>query len=213
MPGSRCASPSKSFRRTAPSLKGARDGILDAELGFQRRLRMRRVGVAQSPAVRQNADLRNVRGADGLFIAQLQRHDDGRMRAAAAGKLLEPDGRRLDLPGRAPVLEHLFDVVGAGAVEHVEKALMVLEHVVGRLKSAFGNERREQAVAAAMTDMERLGHGAEIGLEAAGERRGDGQRLRRPADDRASSYDRLRPQHRTCRASMSDANPCRSGEN
>ena len=55
--------------------------------------------------------------------------------------------RPLDLPGRAPVLEQL-DVEVAGAVEDVEEALLVLERVGVGVKSALGQQRREQAVAA-----------------------------------------------------------------
>src|SRR3954464_8036104 len=104
----------------------ARDDILNAELGLQRRLRMRRVGMAQAPAMRQHLDAADVLRLDLVLAPQLERHVDRGMRAAATRELLERDRLRLDFPRRAPVLEQLFDVEGAGAVEDVEKALLVL---------------------------------------------------------------------------------------
>src|SRR4030081_2840442 len=98
------------------------------------------------------------------------------MGAAAAGKLLEPDRLGFDLPRLAPVLEQFCDVERAGTVEDVQKALRMLEGVGGGIEAAFGQQGGEQAVAAALADMQRLGHGAEIRLQAARERCCDTQR-------------------------------------
>src|SRR3981189_3405596 len=100
------------------------------------------------------------------------------MGAAAAGKLLEPDRLGLDLPRLAPVLEQFCSVEGAGTVEDVQKALRMLEGVGGGVEAALARRRRQQAIAAALADMQRLGHGAEIRLQTAGERCRDTERHR-----------------------------------
>src|SRR5581483_707691 len=63
-----------------------------------------------------------------------------------------------------------------GAVEDVEEPLLVLEDARVGLESAGRQQRCEQPVAAALTDVQRLGHGAEVGLEAAREGGRDGKR-------------------------------------
>src|SRR5260221_5329218 len=97
----------------------------------------------------------------------MQRHVDGGMGAAAAGKLLEPDRLGLDLPRLAPLFEQLCDVECAGTVEDIEKALRMLKGISGGIEPALGQQCCEQTVAAALADVKRLGHGAEIRLQAA----------------------------------------------
>ena len=72
-----------------------------------------------------------------------------------------------------------------GPLKTFEEALVVLEHVGGGVEAALGQQRGEQAVAAALADMERLRHRAEIGLEAGGKRCGEGERHGRPLPARA----------------------------
>jgi len=87
------------------------------------------------------------------------------------GKLLQPDRIGFDLPRLAPFLEQFCDVERTGSVEDVQKPLMMLERIGRRIEIRLlpegpradrcGSTDRYEAV---------FVHGAEIRLEAAGER-------------------------------------------
>ena len=83
-----------------------------------------------------------------------------------------------DVVGPAPIGEDCLGVEIAGAVEHAQKSLLVFERGVVGGKPLAREHCREQAVARRVADMQRLGHRAEIGLDAGRERGGDRQRLR-----------------------------------
>src|SRR5262249_3592764 len=159
--------------------KRARNDVLNAEFRFQRRLRVRSVGVAQAPAMRHHLDTADIRGCNLVVAPQLECHGNRGMRAAATGKLLERNRFGLDLPRRSKILKQFSDVEGAGPVEDVEEALLMLERVGRGINPSLGQKGSEQAVAAALADMKRLRHGAEIGLQPACERGRDAQRHRR----------------------------------
>ena len=104
-----------------------RDAVLDAKLRVERRQRVGTVGVIQAALVRPRFDARNVIGFEIMLAHQHQHGVDRRMRAAAARVLLDGDARLDDVPGFAPGRQDFFHVVIAGAVEHFEVALLVLE--------------------------------------------------------------------------------------
>src|SRR6516162_7694235 len=120
--------------------QGAGDRVLHAELGLERSLRAGIVGVRQAAAVRHDLDLRHVVSADAFFLAEREHHSDGRVGAAAAGKLLEAHGLAGDLQRVDPVVEDLVGVIVAGAVKGVEEPLLVLEH--GRVGIVAGSASR-----------------------------------------------------------------------
>src|SRR5262245_24560631 len=97
------------------------------------------------------------------------------MRAPAAGILLDRDAGPDDVERLSPGGQYLPGVVIAFAIEHVEKALFVLERTVIGGKSIACQQRGEQAVSRAVADMQRLYHGSEIRLDAGCERGGDRQ--------------------------------------
>src|SRR6516162_6327742 len=78
--------------------------------------------------------------ADAFFLAEREHHSDGRVGAAAAGKLLEAHGLAGDLQRVDPVVEDLVGVIVAGAVKGVEEPLLVLEH--GRVGIVAGSASR-----------------------------------------------------------------------
>ena len=144
--------------------------VLDRELAGERRPWIGVVGVRQAAPMRQDFDALHAIGRNAFLAHQRQHHGNRRMRRAAAGKLLETVLGRLDLPGRTPVLEHPLGPVVAPAIEDLEPALLVLERAGVRLEAALGDQRREQAIAPDVADVQRLRHGAEVRLDAARER-------------------------------------------
>ncbi len=99
------------------------------------------------------------------------------MGAGATGMALEGDARLDQVQRLCPSVDNAAGVEGAGAVIDGEEALRMLQRlVIGG--HAFGRQQGgKQAVARALADMERLGHGAEIRLDA--RCHGSGQRQRR----------------------------------
>src|SRR3981081_4384304 len=83
------------------------------------------------------------------------------MGAAATRIALDGDTRRDDVERFRPVAQHGVGIVGAGAVEDIEKALPVLEHIVARRHTRAREHRGHHAVAGAVTHMQRLWHGAQ----------------------------------------------------
>ena len=118
-------------------------------------------------------------GVRACVCDQIEHRVDRRMGAAAARIALDGDAGRDDVERRRPIAQHGVGVVIPGAVEHFEKALAVLQRILACGEAFAREQRRHRAVAGAMADMQRLGHGAEIGLEARRERGGDGERRRR----------------------------------
>src|SRR6267143_1962165 len=176
MRGSKCASPSKSAIRTAPSSRARATAYCTLKLGLERRLRAGIVGVRQAAAVRHDLDLRRVVGADAFLLAEREHHGNSRVGAAAARKLLEAHGLAGALERVGPMIEDLVGVIVAGAVEGVEEPLLVLEHGRVGVVAGFGEQGGEQAVAGGLADMQGFDHGAKIGLHARGEggRNGEG---------------------------------------
>jgi len=106
-------------------------------------------------------------GAGVVPAHQLQHGVQRRMRAAAARILLDRDAGLDDIQRIGPRRQAALDVIGARTVEHVQEALLVFED--GRAvrgKALPRQPRRIQAVARAMADVQRLGHRAEIRLDA-----------------------------------------------
>ena len=66
-------------------------------------------------------------GAMSCSPAQQQQRVDRRMGAAAARVLLDREAGPDDVVGLAPILEDRRGIVSAGAVEHLEEPLLVLE--------------------------------------------------------------------------------------
>src|SRR5215510_12526228 len=97
-------------------------------------------------------------------------HDvERRMGAATTGKLLDGDAGLDDVERRAPVGEDARSIVGSRPVEDVQETLVVFELAGIGGEIPLGEQRGKEAVARAMTHMQRLGHGAEVRLDAAGE--------------------------------------------
>ena len=65
-------------------------------------------------------------------VHEIEHRVDRRMGAAAARIALDGDAGRDDVERLRPVAQHRVGVVIAGAVEDLEEALPVLEHVVAR---------------------------------------------------------------------------------
>src|SRR6516225_1672185 len=97
------------------------------------------------------------------------------MCAAATGILLDGDAWDDNVEWRAPVREHSCGVVGAGSVENIEKALLVIKRAGIGGEISLGQQRRKQAIARAMAHMQRLRHSAEVSLDTAGKRGRDGK--------------------------------------
>ena len=98
---------------------------------------------------------------------QRQHGINRRVGAATAGVLLDGDARRHDVQRPSPGGQSAGGVVSAGAVEDVQKTLLMLEHA-GRVGCETPGRQagREQAAARAVAHMQRFGHGAEVRLDA-----------------------------------------------
>ena len=105
-----------------------------------------------------------------VIAHQVHHRIDRRMGAAAAGMRLDGDAGIEDVKRVGPDLEDAVGIVIAGAVEHLEEALTMGEGIGTGGKALARQAGGDQAVARAMADMQRLGHGAEIGLDAGCER-------------------------------------------
>ena len=99
------------------------------------------------------------------------------MRAAAARILLDPDTGLDDVERRGPGTHGTLDVIGAWSVENLEEALLMLEHALRVCREAgLCQSRGQNAITSAVADVQRLRHGAEVRLDARGERRGERER-------------------------------------
>ena len=152
-------------------------------------------------------------GARSCVGAQMQHGVDRRMGRAAAGVALEGDARLGEVEGLRPFGQDAVGIERAGAVEDREEALLVLERAVVGGHAFLRQQRREQTVARRVPDMERLGHGAEIGLDARRHRGRERERRRHLVGRRAAADGRRPPRCRRCRASRSGASPSRSDGN
>ena len=140
-----------------------------AELGVERGARVRTVGVLEAPGMNPGLHPGHLIGGEAVLAHQRQQGIDGRVGAAAAGVLLDRDAGAHDVQRRSPGRHRAGGVVGAGAVEDVEEALLVLEHGGGvGGEAALRQACRVQAVARAVAHVQRLGVGAEVGAQAAG---------------------------------------------
>ena len=147
--------------------QGARQYILKAELGVQRAAGLRPVGVLQAALMNPGFNALNHVCGQGVLSHQRQHGVNRRVRAAAAGVLLDGDARRHDVQRRRPGGQCTRDVVSARAVENVQKSLFMLEHA-GRVgcEALRRQSCRQQAAASAVAHMQGLGHGAEVRFDA-----------------------------------------------
>src|SRR5712691_8549977 len=86
------------------------------------------------------------------------------MRAAAARVLLHGQTGGDDVVGAPPILQDLLGVEGAGAVEHLQEALLVLERRRVGGEALARQHRRKEAAPRRVADMQGLGHRAEMAL-------------------------------------------------
>src|SRR6516225_1656993 len=104
-------------------------------------------------------------------------HDvERRMGATATGILLDGDAGLDDVERCTPVREDAHGVVGSPPVEYFQKTLIVLKLAGIGGEIPLGKQRCKEAVASAMTHMQRLRHRTEVRLDAGGERGSDGER-------------------------------------
>ncbi len=101
---------------------------------------------------------------------KMQHGIGSRMGRAAARMTLEGDARVGEIERLRPFGQDAIRIKVALTVEHRKEALLVLERGVIGGHALLCEQRGKQPVARRMTDMERLGHGAEIGLDARGHR-------------------------------------------
>ena len=155
----------------------AGEAVLQAELGVEFALRFGAVGVLEAPRVGPGFDALDLIRLQIVLAREREHRIQRRMRAAAAGILLDRDARLHDIERIGPVCEDARDIVCALAVEHVEETLLVFE-CARRVRGESGARELcgEKAAPRAMADVERFHHGAEVGLDAGGKRGGDGER-------------------------------------
>src|SRR5258708_27987686 len=141
--------------------------VLQAELRIERTSRSGAVGVLQPARMDPPIDPLDLLRLDTPPGDDLEHRVDGRMRAAAAGILLDPDTGRDDVERRGPGAHGTLDVIGARSVENVEEALLVLEHALRvRREAGLCQSRGQNAITRAVADVQRLCHGAEVRLDA-----------------------------------------------
>ena len=92
--------------------------------------------------------------------------------------MLDGDAGEDDVPGVGPIGQDGGGIVVAGAVEDIQESLLVLERAGDGGESVGCQKCGEHPVARGVADVQRLGHGAEIGLDAGRERRRQGQGAR-----------------------------------
>ena len=127
-----------------------RNGILNAEFSLQRSIRQRVVGVSQTTAVRKDLDFRYILGSDAFLIDEPQHHGDRGMSASATRKLLEAIGGAFNLQWPPPIIQHQVGVEGSGAVEDIQKALMMLKDRGIGVEAPLGKQGCEESVACAV---------------------------------------------------------------
>src|SRR6266850_6458245 len=110
-----------------PIKQRSRKDVLQAELRVECTIRSRPVGVLQPARMNPGIDPLDLLRLDTSPGDDLEHRVDGRMRAAAAGILLDSDTRREDVERRSPGAHCALDVIGAWSVENLEEALLVLE--------------------------------------------------------------------------------------
>src|SRR5882762_7054716 len=158
-----------------------RKHVLQAELGVDRAAWSRPVSVPQPARVNPPIYPLDVLRRDAPPGDDVEHRVDRRMRAAAAGILLDAYTGRDDVEWRRPGAHCARYIIGTRPVEHFEEALLVLEHAEAvRREADLCQARRENAIASAVADMQRLRHSAEVRLDARGERRGERERHARP---------------------------------
>src|SRR5437773_5065398 len=102
----------------SPVKQRPRKHVLQAELGVERTLRSRPVGVLQPARMNPGIDSLDVLRLDASPPGDdLEHRIDGRMRAAAARILLDPDTGLDDVERRGPGTHGTLDVIGAWSVE------------------------------------------------------------------------------------------------
>src|SRR5438132_3176301 len=154
----------------SPVKQRPRKHVLQAELGVECTLRSRPVGVLQPARMNPGIDPLDVLRLDTSPSDDLEHRVDGRMRAAAARILLDPDTGLDDVERRGPGTHGTLDVIGAWSVENLEEALLMLEHALRVCREAgLCQSRGQNAITSAVADVQRLRHGAEVRLDARGE--------------------------------------------
>src|SRR5262249_54946756 len=156
----------------------ARQAVLQAELRLEPALRVGPVGVLEAPRVRPTFDARNRLLPQVMAAHEIEHDVERRMGAAATGILLDGDAGLDDVERRTPVREDARGVVGSWPIEDFQKTLVVLKLAGIGGEIPLGEQRGKEAVARAMTHMQRLRHRTEVRLDAAGERGSDGERGR-----------------------------------
>ena len=192
----------------------AGEAVLHAELGIECALRVGPVGVGEAARVGPaNRPAPPWLALSACSSTSASMASIAGMRGAAAGILLDGDARLHDVEGRRPIGEHGLRGEIAGAVEHQEEALAVLEGVVPGRETVGRQQRSHQAVARRMPDVQWLRHRAEVGLDPRSKRGGKRERSCRPSNIESQQVSGMPPLRRTCRASRSDASPSRSDGN
>ena len=152
------------LQRDAPIEQRAREAVLHAELGIEFAVRIGPVGVRQSPWMGPRVDTLHHRRGQFVFAYQRQHRIHRRMRTAAAGILLDRNARLHDVPRLTPVTRDRIRIEIAHAVEHVQEPLFVFQRTRIGGEPICRQQRRKHAVARRMSDMQRLGHCAKVGL-------------------------------------------------
>src|SRR5258706_11312129 len=105
-----------------------------------------------------------------MALHQRQRCIHCGVRAGATRILLVTRARRDDIKGRAPPGKDAACVIVTRSIEYVEETLRMFERVGIGGKTFARKQRSHQAAARAVAYMQRFGHGAEVSLDAGGER-------------------------------------------
>ena len=113
--------------------------ILHAEFRLQGRDWPGIIRMRHAPGMRKNFDLRDIRRRDPFLLHQLQHHGNRRMRAAAAGELLQRNAGRFQFHRLCPIGEDFLGIMQARAVIDIKKALLVFHHAMARFKTLFGH--------------------------------------------------------------------------
>ena len=145
----------------------ARQHILDAELAVEAALGIGPIGMREPPRMRPRLDFDDVGRVQAVSLAQVEHRIGGGMRAAAAGMALERDARVGEIERACPLRQHTACIEGAGAVVDRKESLRMFERVRIGGHALLREQRGAQPVARRLADVERLCHGAEIGLDAA----------------------------------------------